>query len=377
MNKFLFKQIDNTGLTLFRIVFGLLITLEAFGAIATGWVKRVLVDPEFTFNFIGFDFLQNIQGPGMYVYFALMGIFGIGVMLGYKYRMSMFAYAFLWTGAYFMQKTSYNNHYYLMVLLCWLMVFLPANKRYSFDVKFKPSFKKISMPQWCKWMVILQVLIVFTYGSVAKWYPDWINGTAPSMFMKSKSNYWLIGGLLQESWTHYVIAYFGIIFDLLIIPMLLWKPTRLLGFYMSLFFHLFNSIVFQVGIFPYMSIAFALFFFTSETIQKRFRLKEEIYKGQEVIIPKYKNILIVCSAFFFMFQIGLPLRHWAINDDVLWTEEGHRMSWRMMLRSKSGTLTIYIVNKETGGKVVYDYRNQLSKKQSRSLSKKPDLIWQL
>jgi len=377
MNKFLFKQIDNTGLTLFRIIFGLLITLEAFGAIATGWVKRVLVDPEFTFNFIGFDFLQNIQGPGMYVYFIVMGIFGLGVMLGYKYRVSMFAYAFLWTGAYLMQKTSYNNHYYLMVLLCWMMVLLPANRRYSFDVKFKPSFKKLSMPLWCKWMIVLQVFIVFTYGSIAKWYPDWFNGIAPALFMKSKSDYWLIGGLLQEAWIHYAIAYFGILFDLLIIPMLLWKPTRLFGFYMSLFFHLFNSIVFQVGIFPYMSIAFALFFFTSESIQKLFRLQPEIYNKEELSIPKYNNILIICSTLYFIFQIGLPLRHWAINDDVLWTEEGHRMSWRMMLRSKNGTMTMHIENKETGERTIYNYRKQLSRKQSNSLPTKPDLIWQL
>ncbi|HBL78993.1 MAG TPA: hypothetical protein DDZ79_03155, partial [Aequorivita sp.] len=56
MDKFLFKQIDNIGLVLFRVVFGLLITIEAFGAIATGWVRRTLVEPPFTFNFIGFDF---------------------------------------------------------------------------------------------------------------------------------------------------------------------------------------------------------------------------------------------------------------------------------------------------------------------------------
>ena len=80
MNNFFFKQIDNTSLSLFRVVFGFLITLEAFGAIATGWVGRVLVRPDFTFNFIGFDFLQCFVGEGMYFYFALMGIFGIFVM---------------------------------------------------------------------------------------------------------------------------------------------------------------------------------------------------------------------------------------------------------------------------------------------------------
>ena len=57
-------------------------------------------------------------------------------------------------------------------------------------------------------------------------------------------------------------------------------------------------------------------------------------------IPKHNNILIGILLVYFIFQIGLPIRHWMIQDDVLWTEEGHRMSWRMMLRSKSGTLTV-------------------------------------
>ena len=215
MKKILFKQIDNTGLVLFRIIFGLLISIEAFGAIATGWVRRVMVAPDFTFNFIGFGFLQGLVGDGMYVYFVFMGIFGIFVMLGYKYRYAMFFFALMWSGVYFMQKTSYNNHYYLMMLLCWLMVFLPANRDLSLDAKFNPAFKAIKMPQWARWVIILQVGIVFIYGSVAKWYPDWLNGTAPGLFMKSKKHYWLIGELLQEQWIHYIIAYFGIIFDLL------------------------------------------------------------------------------------------------------------------------------------------------------------------
>ena len=377
MKNLFFKQVDNTGLVLFRAVFGLLISLEAFGAIATGWVRRVLVEPEFTFNFIGFDFLQVFIGSGMYFYFVIMGIFGVMVMLGYKYRFAMFFYALMWTTVYFMQKTSYNNHYYLMMLLCWLMAFLPANKDFSLDAKFKPSFKTSAMPQWCKGIIILQVAIVFIYGSIAKWYPDWLDGTAPGLFMKSKKSYWLIGELLQETWVHYVIAYFGILFDLLIIPMLLWKRTRLLGFYLSLFFHLFNSIVFQIGIFPYMSIAFALFFFSSETLQKRFLKKKKIYTSNEIILPKHNNILIGIFFVYFIFQIGLPLRHWAITDDVLWTEEGHRMSWRMMLRSKSGTLTVRVEDLATGEKKIYDYGKLLSNKQRRVVKTKPDLLWQL
>jgi len=121
INRWLFTQIDNSALIIFRVFFGFLIAAESFGAILTGWVKRTLVDPQFTFHFIGFDFLQPLPGNGMYYYFALMGVFGIFVMIGYKYRWSMIAYTILWAGVYYMQKSSYNNHYYY-ILIGWIIL---------------------------------------------------------------------------------------------------------------------------------------------------------------------------------------------------------------------------------------------------------------
>lgn len=377
MNKFLFRQIDNTGLVLFRAVFGLLITIEAFGAIATGWVRRTLVEPPFTFNFIGFDFLQYLQGDLMYYYFAIMGVFGIFVMLGYKYRLSMIVYALMWTCVYLMQKSNYNNHYYLMMLLCWIMAFLPANGWFSLDAKLNPKIKSPSMSRWVILILILQVWIVYTFASVAKFYPDWLDASMAKLLMSGKSDYWLIGDLLQKNWVHWTIAYTGILFDLLIVPLMLWKRTRMWGFVISVFFHLFNSIIFQIGIFPYMSIAFALFFFTSETLQKRFLPKKKLYVEDEIIIPKNKNLILGVFSIYFLFQIGLPLRHWFFKDDVLWTEEGHRLSWRMMLRAKGGTLNVYVKDKATGEKERYNYWEILGEKQKASVKTKPDIMWQL
>jgi vitamin K-dependent gamma-carboxylase len=377
LHKFLFKHIDNSGLVLFRVVFGFLIALEGFGAIATGWVNKTLVAPQFTFNFIGFDFLQPLPGNGMYFYFAIMGVFGIGVMLGYKYRLSMFCFALMWTCVYLMQKTSYNNHYYLMMLLCWLMVFLPANKGLSIDATQKPERASRAMPRWVSFVLILQVWIVYTYASVAKIYPDWLDGTVTAVFMSGKKDYWLIGSFLQQQWVHYCIAYVGIFFDALIVPLLLWKRTRLFAFCISVLFHLFNAVVFQIGIFPFMSIAFSLFFFSSETLQHRFIPNKKHYSQGAVIIPPYKRILMTGFSIYFIIQIALPLRHWLIKDPVLWTEEGHRLSWRMMLRSKTGVTAMYTVNKKTKERNKYNLRELLTKKQQRALGTKPDIIWQL
>lgn len=375
-NKLAFKHIDNSGLILFRMVFGLLITLEAWGAIATGWVRKVLIEPEFTFSFIGFEWLQPLPGNGMYYYFVVMGILGVMVMLGYKYRWAVTGYTLLWAGVYFMQKESYNNHYYLMLLLLFLMIFLPAHRRVSIDTKLCPTLRSNSMPRWCIGILIAQVFIVYTYAAIAKIYPDWLDATAPAVFMKGKADYWLIGGFLQLEWVHWVIAYTGILFDLLIVPLLLWRKTRLFGFGLSLFFHLFNSAVFQIGIFPYMSIAFALFFFSPKTLQKRFLPRETYYDQAEVIPPKYPKIGITFFSLFLIVQLALPLRHWWIPEPVLWTEEGHRLSWRMMLRTKSGSVTVHVVDKNTGEKTRIDLYNRLTSKQRNGLATKPDFMWQ-
>src|SRR5690606_28487222 len=251
LNKWLFTRIDNSALVVFRIFFGLLITIEAWGAIATGWIRRTLIEPQETFNFIGFEFLQPLPGDGMLYYYAAMGIFGVLVTIGYQYRISIIAYGIMWTGVYLMQKSSYNNHYYLLMLLCIIMAFLPANRYASIDAKIHPSIKKISMPRWVWVSIVLQMWIVYTYAAIAKIYPDWFNGTFPEVLMRSKKDYWLVGEFLQQSWVHFSIVWFGFLFDLLVIPLLLWKKTRIFVFVAGIFFHLFNSFIFHIGIFPY------------------------------------------------------------------------------------------------------------------------------
>jgi len=376
MNKLLFKHIDNSALVVFRMFFGALIFLESFGAIATGWITKTLVEPKFTFNFIGFDWLQPLPGPWMYFYFAVMGICGIFVMIGFKYRWSIISFTILWTCVYLMQKSSYNNHYYFLMILSAVMIIMPAHKYASIDAKLNPSIKSNSMPNWCRLYFYVQLFILYTYASIAKMYPDWIDLTVPKLLMESKQHYVLVGDLLQYPIVHYFVGYGGILFDGLIIPLLLWKPTRKYAFYASICFHLFNSIIFQVGIFPYLSLAFAVFFFEPKYIQNLFLKKKTFYDANEVIIPNYAPIFKTVFFIYFIVQIALPLRHHFIEDNVLWTEEGHRLSWRMMLRSKSGYTTFTVVDKATNQSSLINFDDYLTKKQRKPVSTKPDVMWQ-
>ncbi len=376
LNRYLFKHIDNSALIVFRIFFGLLCFLESIGAIFTGWVKRVFIDAHFTFSFIGFEWLQPLPDNWMYLYYVIMGVFALCIMLGYKYRLGILGFTIMWTATYLMQKSSYNNHYYLLMLISSIMVFMPANRYAAIDVKLNPKIKRNAMPQWCNLVFVFQLFIVYTYASVAKIYPDWLNANVLELLMSSKQNYVLVGELLQQKWVHYILAYGGILFDGLIIPLLWFKPTRKWAFIVSIFFHLFNSFVFQIGIFPYLALAFSLFFFSPKTIQKLFLKRKPFYNAAEHIVPKYKTSLITLFSIYFLVQIGLPLRHHFIKDNVLWTEEGHRLSWRMMLRTKSGRATYRIENKATGSSYVVNLDNYLTMKQKRIVSTKPDAIWQ-
>ena len=376
MNSFLFKKIDNAQLVVFRVFYGLLVSAECYGAIATGWVRRTLVEPKFTFNFIGFDWLQPLPGNGMYIYFAIMGTLGVLITLGYKYRFSALTFAIMWTGVYLMQKTSYNNHYYLLMLLGYIMAFLPANRDYSLDAKHNPSFRSTTMHNWVRWMIILQLFIVYTYASIAKLYNDWLDLSIIELLMKSKADYYVIGDLLQQKWVHQIVAVFGIVYDLLVVPALLWKPTRKLFLYLSFFFHLFNSIVFQIGIFPYLALAFIVFFFPPKSIRSTFLKRKSEHVDNTPEIPKRKRLILSVLSIYFLVQLLLPLRHHAFQDDVLWTEEGHRLSWRMMLRSRAGTLRMQVIDKESGKMEYINLKDHLTKKQSRKVACYPDFTWQ-
>ncbi|ASO05337.1 HTTM domain-containing protein [Arenibacter algicola] len=376
LDRFLFKQIDNSPVLIFRIFFGILVSLECYGAIATGWVKKNLIDPEFTFNFIGLDWLQPLPGIGMYLYFIVMGTLGIFIALGYRYRFSAGAFALLWTAVYLMQKTAYNNHYYLLILIALIMAFMPANRDYSLDARRNPSIRTNHMSAYLKWAIVLQLFIVYTYASVAKLYGDWLDFSIIEILFKNKKYYPIIGGLLQEPLVHRVVGISGILFDLLIVPALLWKPTRKWAFVASLFFHLFNSIVFQIGIFPYLALAFTVFFFEPETIRKLFFKKKEPYLENVLTVPPQRELVLGILSLYFLIQLVLPIRHYFIEDDVLWTEEGHRMSWRMMLRSRTGITTFKIVNHTTGNSYLVNLDDYLSRGQKSKIKSYPDFMWQ-
>ncbi len=377
--KYWLASIDNSQLIVFRIVFGLVVAADAFGGMATGWTHRAFIQPDFTFNFIGMDFLQIFVGEQMYILYTLFGICGLLITFGAYYRISAFGAAILWTIIYFAQKTNYNNHYYLLMILCWLMAFMPANQYFSYDAKRKPEIKSISCPRWSVLVFVVLLFVVYTYASIAKIYPDWIAGEPMDIWFGGKRSYPIIGDIIQNETIQFTIAIGGILFDLLIIPMLLWKRTRWLGVAASVIFHIFNSIIFKIGTFPYLMLGSMVLFFEAEKVRQVFFKSKPVFQNLTQNLNQNINrnkLILGAISVFFAFQILLPVRHHLYTGDVLWNEEGHRYAWRMMLRAKSGQVNFKIINNENGEEYKVNPTEYTTPKQAWSMAIHPDMLWQ-
>jgi len=375
--KRLFEPVNNNRLVLFRMLFGAIMAIECLGSVFTGRVREVFVATPFNFSFIGFEWLSVLHGSWMNYYYIAMSMLCIMVALGLFYRVSIIALALMWTLTYLAEKTHYNNHYYLMLLLSWVMVVMPAHRRGSLDVKMGWVPPANTCYQWQQYLFIGQIWILYTFAAIAKMNPDWLQAMPLKMWMHNFRMIPVIGPLFRSEASPWLMAYFGLLFDLLIVPSLLWRKTRLTAFFIGVFFHLSNSILFGIGTFPYLAIALCIFFASAEWLEQRIMRNAE-FKATLLQLPsrQKQHLLTGFVLIYLLVQMLLPIRHWLIRGNVNWTEEGHRMAWRMMLRSKNGGIMFKIKDKQTG-KEYQDFPNRiLPREQFSDLNTHPDIIWQ-
>ena len=375
---FLFTRISIAPLVFFRMAFGILLAWHAFGMVAGKDIPYLYLTPKYLFPFIGFEWLKPLPGAGMYWYFAVMGVTALFVAAGFLYRYSLGALTLLFTGSYLMQKTIYNNHHYLVILLCILLLFMPANRSLSIDAAIKPSLKQTTMPAWCRYIFIYQMALVYVFAAIAKLYPTWLNGKFISIIMAPHKRTFY-GAVVQNHYFQLFLAWGGMLFDFLIIPALLYRRTRVMATLAMLFFHLFNAKTLSIGIFPMLALSMLCFFYEPESIKTLFtkiglQLSGSVAHNNNVY--KYNCIAVTLLSLYALIQLALPLRHHFIEGNVQYTGEGHRLSWRMKLFDKRGTLTMYAQPKGSSEKAVINLGNYFTRDQIARIVSRPDMIWQ-
>lgn len=393
--KFLFRPTDIAPLIFFRLAFGILAFIDVLSSYLYYHIQKDAFNPErFQFPYYGFEWVRVFPDPWMTIFFVVLLLLAVAITLGYRYRLATSLFFLGFTYLFLLEKASYLNHGYLFCWICFVMIFLPANRAFSWDVKQGRKLGWSHMPSWP--LLLLQFLmgIVYFFGGIAKLNPDWLRAMPLQIWLPAKSNAFLIGPILKTPEAAYFMAYGGLFLDLAIVPMLLYKRTRVLALLMAIFFHCTNALVFSIGIFPYLSLCLTALYFapdfprtTVNKIADRFPKRLSVFRIpplpleplHEQSLRAYnsrRNWQLMAIGLLVSIHVLLPLRHHLFPGNVAWTEEGHRYSWRMMLRSKAGSGVFVVEDLATGEKERIRPREYLWYKQERKMYTHPDMILQ-
>lgn len=368
----LYKPVSNTVLAYYRIVFGGILFWEVLRYFKNGWIEEYWVKPDTWFGYVPFDWLEPWGGGWMMAHMLVLGVLAIFIMIGLWYRYVSVIFFFGFTYVFLLDKSNYLNHFYLISLMSGVNMFLPLNRKMSLDAKIDPTLRADFCPNWNVRIIQFLLGVAYFFGGIAKLNADWLNAQPISMWISYQQDFPLVGQFFGEKWAGYFFAYSGLLLDLFIVPVLLWRRTFWIGFIGITAFHVWNHFLWSIGIFPWFMIFATLTFMPPEKFDKLFRQKPA--GPPPVFTPKKWQLRWI--VLFVAIQMLLPFRHLLMKGNVHWNEAGHRFSWHMKLRSKSGRGNMYVVDRNTQRKTPVQFRDFLSPRQERKMKTHPDMIVQ-
>lgn len=382
IKEYLKKSTHAAPLVVFRIAFGIMMCFSIIRFWYHGWIDTLYIQPKFHFSYYGFEWVKPL-GQYTYLIFFVCGLSAVFVAIGFKYRPAIIAFFLSFTYIELMDKTTYLNHYYFISLLSFLMIFLPANAQFSVDNIFrKKSYENV--PKWAIDSVKLLLGIVYFYAGLAKLNSDWLLKAQPlKIWLPSKYDLPLIGdSLMHQNWFHYAMSWSGMLYDLAIPFLLLYKKTRVFAFVLVVIFHVFTRVLFPIGMFPFIMIVSTLIFFDAGFHKKIINVikkllsfsKSKTIQRKENYTYQFRKPIIGLLVAFFTVQLLFPFRYLLYPNELFWTEEGYRFSWRVMLMEKMGISTFKILDGDAGDFFYVDNKDFLTPFQEKQMSFQPDFI---
>lgn len=329
---------------------------------------------QLTYDF--FHFVKPLLEPYLeYLYYVLM-LCSVLFTLGLFYRLSALVMFLGFSYTFLLDQTFYNNHFYLFIIMIFLMMFTNADKWLSVKLTPKPKLltEANTVPYWQLFMLQLQLFVMYFYGGIAKLNQEWL-------FYAQPVKAWLpdmLGPDLYNSFTidelsllAYFIAYSGLFIDLFAGFMLFNKRSFTFIAIVLFIFHFSNSLLFNIGLFPWFGILSLVLFVPQSNIEK---LTKRVLNDNTTTVRS--NLVIGMLALWFSFQFLFPLRHHVMPGWVFWGERGYKFSWFMKLRTKEPSISIKVNFDNNPQNYYVEINKWLTKKQGRAISYKPLLLAQ-
>lgn len=381
--RYLREPEDGASLAFFRVCFGSIMLWEVFRYWSGGRIPRYYIEPGFLFSFV--PFIKPWGGTGMYWHFGLLGVLAVLIAVGLFYRVAAALFCVAFTFVFLLDKAQYLNHLYLVCLISFLMILVPANRVASVDRRLMFPNAPETVPRWSLLLLRAQVAIVYFYGGLAKLNSDWLRGEPVGTWIAERSDAPVIGPLLALPASGLVFAYGGLFIDLSLGFLLFYRRTFVIGAALAVMFNTLNAIIFSIGIFPYFMIASLALFPDPSWPRRLFESKSEGGEARDAAeAPRSagpmragEKALLALIHGYMLVQLTLPLRHWLYPGDVNWTEDGHRFSWRMKLRDKDVTsFGMVVVDPRSGAEEAIDPAEWMNDRQFRKMITRPDMVVQ-
>jgi vitamin K-dependent gamma-carboxylase len=374
LQKNLLAPVDAASLAVFRIGFGLIMAWEMYCFLSEGKVDYYFVEPVFHFKYLGFAWLQPWPRLWMYGHFYALLALALCLAAGLFYRLSALLFALGYTYVFLLDQAQYQNHYYLICLLSFLLVSVPAHRTLSLDRLLFAHPHIASVPAWSLWLLRAQMGLVYFYGGIAKLNVDWLTGWPMRQ--------WLVDAIYLPPFTHlfdtmaaaYFFSYAGLLIDLAAFPLLVRQRTRPYMLVVLFLFHFVNSQLFSIGAFPYLGVALTLLFLPADWPRRLFNWPTAPPAHEDsttTLNPKNARLMLVLLTTYLAIQALLPLRHWLYPGNVSWTEEGHRFAWHMKLRDKECSASFFLYEPTSGDRWQVNRRKYLTDRQSDKMANRP------
>jgi hypothetical protein len=359
--------VDAASVAAFRIGFGLVMCFAMLRTLARGFVYSHFLAPRFFFHFMGLAWVRPWPGALMYALFGLLALAALCIALGVAYRVSCVVFLLGFTYAHACDKAQYLNHYYLVTLLAFLLCLLPLDREFS----PRRGERRSQIRAYALWLLRFQVGVVYVFGGLGKLGADWLLHAEP-LRIWLRGDVEILGRFAGERWLAFAFSWSGMLFDLSIVPLLLWRKSRVPAYAALVIFHLLTAALFPIGMFPFIMIAAATVFFDASWPRRIVGAPSSPGVAGVALTPPRASAF----ALYALFQIAWPLRAHAYPGNTLWTEEGFRFSWKVMLIEKSGALELRVVD-AAGRQVFVEPRDYLTPFQVTMASTQPDMILEL
>lgn len=379
LHRALEEPVSIQSLVVVRIAFGLILAWDWWRYVRYDRIARYYVEPDFNFPF--WSFVQPAPEPWIHIIWGGVGLFGLLVALGAFYRVSIVALTGIFAYFFLLDRTQYLNHNYMVILFGVLLAFMPAHSAFSVDAWLWPRIRSLVIPRWPVTALKLQLEIILVYAGIVKITDDWLRGEPLRSWLAGREDDVFFGFLFQYDLAFVVAAWGVILLHVVGAPLLLWHRTRMAVFLIYAVFHWSNAQLFNIGIFPWITLALTTIFFAPDWPQRLLRgalCRFETLPPMPAL-PKARfrlmPVALLALGVWFAVQVAVPQRQVFFDNMVGWTGDGHRFSWRMRIYDRQSEGTFRIVAADGSETWTVDPYQVMSFRQARNVLGRPDIIY--